>query len=58
MLEIEINILKGVNKRVRGPNLTRSMSWDKCKVPNTGSTARGWKDMAWQHPMWKGVLVS
>lgn len=47
MLEIKINILKGVNERARGPNLTRSMSWDKRKVPNTGSTARGWKDMAW-----------
>lgn len=34
MLEIKINILKGVNKRLRVSNFIRSMHWDMWKVPN------------------------
>ena len=46
MLETKISIPKAVNKRMRGPDLTRSMHWGKCQVPNTGPNAPNLKDMA------------
>lgn len=50
-MEIKIYILRGVNKRMRGANLTRSMHWDKWKVPNPGPIAHSWNDVAQHHHM-------
>lgn len=46
MLEVKFSILEGVNKRIKVPDLIRSMHWDTWKVPNTGSAAHSWKGIA------------